>query len=136
MIRNTSLLICIFVGFLIHFSCNEPITGPQVSSGPAPPDFYLKQNFPNPFKDTTTIEYGVPITGGSNSLVTIKVYDQFQQEIRTLVNNRYHPAGSNFLTKWNGQDVKAVSVPSGLYIIEMRGYTPQTSILRITAIKK
>jgi len=134
--RNILLLGCIFASFLIDISCKETTTGPQTGNGPPPPAFYLKQNYPNPFTDTTTIEYGVPITGGSNSLVTVIVYDQFRQKIRMLVSNYSHPSGSKFLTQWDGENSKGVSVPSGLYIIEMRGYTPQTSILWVTAIKK
>jgi len=134
--RNIFLCICIFAGSLIIISCKGTTVGPQVGNGPAPPSFYLKQNFPNPFIDTTTIEYGVPITGGSNSFVSIIVYDRFQQQIRDLVKNNSHSPGSGFLTKWDGKNSKGGSAASGIYIIEMYGYTPQTTILRITAIKK
>jgi hypothetical protein len=126
---------CITLVLLVQVSCKEPITGPQVGSGPIPPTFFLNQNYPNPFIDTTNIEYGIPITGGSNSLVTIVVYDLFKKEMRTLVDNYYHPPGT-FQTKWDGLDSKGIAVPSGLYVIEMKGYTPQTTILRITAIKE
>jgi flagellar hook assembly protein FlgD len=77
----------------------------------------------------------IPITGGSNSLVTIKVYDLFRKNMRTLVNNSSNPPGT-YTTQWDGLDNKGIAVPSGLYIIEMQGYTPQTTILRITAIKE
>lgn len=110
-------------------------TGPQVGSGPIPLAFALYQNYPNPFADTTQIKYDVPFTGGSNSLVTIVVYDLFRNDIRILVNNSSNPPGA-YTTKWDGLDYKGIAVPSGLYIIEMRGYTPQTTILRITAIKE
>ena len=126
---------CIIPVLLVQVSCKEPITGPQLGIGPIPATFFLKQNYPNPFKDTTNIEYGIPSTGGSNSLVTIVVYDLFKKEMRTLVDNYYHPPGT-FQTKWDGLDSKGIAVPSGLYVIEMKGYTPQTTILRITAIKE
>lgn len=114
-------------------SCKYPTTGPQVGYGPAPPNFYLKQNFPNPFTDTTSVDYGIPTA--NNSQITITVYDRFQQEVRNLVYNNSHPPGV-FVTKWDGKNSRGVKVPAGLYIIEMRGYTPQTTILRIVAIKK
>jgi hypothetical protein len=116
-------------------SCKEPLTGPQISTGPIPPAFYLNQNFPNPFPDSTKIEYGVPSSGGLNSLVSIIVYDVFQREIRTLVNNSSHVPGT-FSTTWDGLDVKGIKTAKGMYIIEMKGYTPQTTILRITAMKQ
>jgi hypothetical protein len=127
--------VCAILILLVLVSCKGPTTGPQVGSGPIPPTFFLKQNYPNPFKDTTTIEYGIPSTGGSNSLVTVIVYDLFRKEMRTLVNNYYHPPGT-FQTKWDGLDSKGITVPSGLYIIEMQGFTPQTTILYITVIKE
>jgi hypothetical protein len=126
---------CIILVLLVQVSCKEPITGPQVGTGPIPPAFFLNQNYPNPFIDTTTITYGIPSTGGSNSSVTIIVYDLFRKEMRTLVNNYSHPPGT-FQTKWDGLDSRGITVPSGLYIIELRGYTPQATIFYITAIKE
>jgi hypothetical protein len=120
---------------LVLGSCRGTTTGPQVGSGPIPTAFFLNQNYPNPFKDTTTLVYGIPSTGGSNSLVTIVVYDLFKKDLRTLVSNYSHPPGT-FTTKWDGLDTKGIKVPSGLYVIEMQGYTPQTTILFITAIKE
>ena len=136
MIKNFTILaqIWIFLMLLVLVSCT-PITGPQAGNGTIPPAFFLNQNYPNPFTDTTNIDYGVPLTGGSNSLVTIVVYDLFRKDMRTLVNNSSNPPGT-YTTKWDGLDSKGIAVPSGLYIIEMRGYTPQTTILRITAIKE
>jgi hypothetical protein len=127
--------IWIILVLLVLVSCEVSTTGPQVGNGTVPPAFFLNQNYPNPFTDTTNIEYGVPYTGGSNSLVTIIVYDLFKKDMRTLVNNSSNPPGT-YTTKWDGLDYKGIAVPSGLYIIEMRGYTPQTTILRITAIKE
>lgn len=40
------------------------------------------RNFPNPFKNTTTIKYEIP----SNGLVSLKVFDAIGNEITTLVN--------------------------------------------------
>jgi hypothetical protein len=133
--RNV-LLFSVFMLLFFFSSCNvEPLTGPQTSIGTPPPDFYLKQNYPNPFSDTTTIEYGVPSTGGSSSSVSIIVYDPLQEPIRTLVNNSSHPAGV-FKTNWDGRNKRGSIVSSGTYTIEMQGFTPQTVVLRISAIKK
>jgi photosystem II stability/assembly factor-like uncharacterized protein len=45
-------------------------------------NYFVSQNFPNPFNPTTTIEYQLP----KSSFVTIKIYDVLGQEIVTLVN--------------------------------------------------
>ncbi len=126
----------IFSITLLFGSCvGETTTGPQTSIGTPPPDFFLKQNFPNPFADTTTVEYGVPSSGGSSSTVSIIVYDQMEQPVRTLVSNSNHSAGV-FRTKWAGNNIKGIQAPAGTYTIEMTGYTPQSSIIRIIALKK
>ncbi len=121
--------------FFLFLSCNiDPTTGPQIGNGTAPPAFYLKQNYPNPFSDTTTIDYGVPATGGSNSFVSVIVYDNFQQEVRVLASGNMAP--NNYSTKWDGENKRGIQVPSGTYTIEMKGLSPQTVIIRVLAIKK
>jgi hypothetical protein len=129
------LFVCFSVMVLFGSCIGEQLTGPQTSLGAPPADFYLRQNYPNPFTDTTTIEYGVPSTGGSASNVSIIVYDPLLEPIRTLVNNSTHPAGQ-FKTKWDGANKRGIQVPAGTYSIEMQGFSPQTVILRIIAIKK
>lgn len=128
------IAIVIVISLLLFPTCTETTTGPQTGYGPAPPEFYLKQNYPNPFTDSTTIDYGVPNTGGSNSRVTIIIYDRFQQEVRIVVSNSSHPPGT-FKTKWDGRSSKGGVVPKGMYIIEMRGYTPQATIKQVVAVK-
>lgn len=132
--RNPSLRVWTLAGILIA-GCTNPTTGPQTASGPPPATFYMNQNFPNPFTDTTSVEYGVPSAGGVASRVTVIVYDRFQQEIRTIVFNNSHPAGL-FFAKWDGLDNRGTSVSPGIYIIELRGYTPQTTIIQVTALKR
>ncbi|MBI2428519.1 MAG: hypothetical protein HYV29_06960 [Ignavibacteriales bacterium] len=128
------IIALLLVSIGLFFSCTETTTGPQIGYGPAPPNFYLKQNFPNPFTDTTAIDYGIPNTGGTNSEVSIRVYDRFQIEVRTIVFNYSHPPGT-FQTKWDGKNSKGVVVPKGVYVIEMRGYSPQATIIRVVAVK-
>lgn len=69
-----------------------------------PTDYFLSQNFPNPFNPRTSIEYQVPIT----SDISITILNQLGQNIATLINQR-QPAGKYKFT-WNAKDY-----PSGIY---------------------
>lgn len=129
------LLLSFSVLFLFGSCINEPTTGPQSSIGTPPPDFFMEQNYPNPFKDTTVVKFGVPVSGGSSSSVSIVVYDGLMEPVRTLVSNSSHPAGV-FLARWSGINSRGVQVPAGTYTIEMKGYIPQATIIRVLAIKK
>lgn len=130
------LVLMSFSVMMMFGSCiAEPLTGPQTSIGTPPPEFFLKQNFPNPFTDTTTIEYGVPATGGAASNVSVIVYDPLLEPVRTLVNNSTHSAGV-FRTKWDGRNIRGIQVSSGTYTIQMQGFSPQTVVISILAIKK
>lgn len=73
-----------------------------------PGDYYLSQNFPNPFNSTTKIEYGVPV----ESDVKIAVYDLSGRMVQTLVNGS-QSAGTHLVT-WN-----AHTAPAGVYLVKM-----------------
>lgn len=77
-----------------------------------PSEFYLGNNYPNPFNPTTTIRFSLPEV----SFVTLKVYDVLGREITELIN-----------------EVK----PSGEYEVEFdgTGLSSGTYIYRLTAGK-
>ena len=51
------------------------------------PSVSLEQNFPNPFKKTTTINYSF----NKESFVSLKIYDVTGKEVSSLVNKRQKP---------------------------------------------
>jgi hypothetical protein len=53
-----------------------------VTNNLAPTEFHLSQNYPNPFKDRTSIKYCVPFT----ARVVITVYNTDGEMIEKLVN--------------------------------------------------
>ncbi|MDY0082767.1 MAG: T9SS type A sorting domain-containing protein, partial [Ignavibacteriaceae bacterium] len=55
-----------------------------------PAQFYLDQNFPNPFNPTTEIKFG--ITEAAN--VDLRIYDVLGKEVAVLINNEFVNAGS------------------------------------------
>ncbi len=69
-----------------------------------PAEFFLSQNFPNPFNPVTTIKWQSPI--GSHQ--SLKVYDVLGNEVATLI-DEYKPAGS-YETEFNSENLA-----SGVY---------------------
>lgn len=55
------------------------------------PGLILKQNYPNPFFDKTTIQYVLPRSGH----VTLKVYDLAGRPVKTLVNTKQNKGNYN-----------------------------------------
>lgn len=57
-----------------------------------PQDFFLDQNFPNPFNPETMITYSVPPDNSKQSVeVRLKIYDVLGKEIATLVDKEQSP---------------------------------------------
>jgi hypothetical protein len=130
---NLKLSALVFICASI-LSCSSNTVGPVASSGNVPPNFFIDQNYPNPFKDTTMVRYGVPSTGGPTEFVSLLIFDKFYNPVRTLAYNNSHPFGT-FTVTWDGRDMEYKRVPPGIYIIELYGSSPNTFISRITAVK-
>ena len=71
--------------------------------------YSLKQNHPNPFRFTTTIEYSLPSTQHSE----IKIYNTAGRLVRTLVSENQVPGF--YRLKWDGKDESKRQVSSGIY---------------------
>ena len=116
-------------GWLMIAACGDPV-------GVVPATYQLQQNYPNPFRDTTRIDYGIP--GSGTSHIKLIVYDVNKAEVATLVNNLFHPPGS-FSVVWDGRDDSYTRVPKGLYLIELSGpadtYSDRRAFRRIVAAR-
>ncbi|MCF8240375.1 MAG: T9SS type A sorting domain-containing protein [Melioribacteraceae bacterium] len=89
-------------GIILHTD-NGGVT--SINSTELPTEFYLSDNYPNPFNPTTNIVYQIPQEGR----VVIKLYDILGGEIQTLVNE--HKSQGRFEFTFDGSRLS-----SGVYI--------------------
>jgi hypothetical protein len=71
--------------YLVSFSSS--ITDVRNPSSNESLEFYLSQNYPNPYNPTRKIEFQIFKYG----LVTLKVFDLLGLQVTTLVNKEMHP---------------------------------------------
>ncbi len=81
----------------------------------------LQQNNPNPFSQSTTINYSVE----ESDLVILKIYDIMGREISTLV-NEFTQAGNHQVTLENSD------LPAGLYyaVLKTKNYSTQIKMIK------
>lgn len=87
---------------------SEMIPASVSRSDSHPSQFILKQNYPNPFLESTTIGFDIP----ERSFVSIKIYDLTGREVAPLVSETLD-AGL-YTTQFNAEDL-----PSGTYIYRL-----------------
>jgi hypothetical protein len=104
-----------------HMVTVNPATGiKETRLNGSPAEYYLYQNFPNPFNPSTTINYSI-VEGTDVKLI---IYDVSAKEVAVLVNG-YKPAGNYSI---NFSDKK---LSSGVYYyrISMNGFTETRKML-------
>ena len=74
-----------------------------------PQIYHLYQNYPNPFRFSTSIQYELPVA----SNVSLKLYNACGQLVRTLVN--CHQKTGIYIYNWDGRDDQKRTLPSGVY---------------------
>ena len=110
---NSGFQAKILTGF--NITGDTAITIVMTNAGQASPsDFMLKQNFPNPFNDRTSIAY----TLLKGSEVKIYIYNAIGQRV-IVIDKGYQEAGY-YLASWNGRDSNGGSVASGLYFYRLK----------------
>jgi len=86
-----------------------PVTAVESEQIDLPDNFFLSQNFPNPFNPSTSIRYVV----SSLQFINLKVYDVLGNEIVTLVNEE--KTTGNYEVEFEGDGLS-----SGVYIYQLR----------------
>ncbi len=81
---NDGWLDILISGSLFAFKHTFTVTSTgEIIDGRLPSEFYLFQNYPNPFSPSTTINF----TLAKQSVVSLKVCNLLGQEVATLINN-------------------------------------------------
>lgn len=88
----------------------------------------LCQNYPNPFSETTSIQYTVQ----NADFFAIDIYNMAGQKIKSLVNQEKDPG--TYTIQWNGTDAKGNAVPNGVYfyVLNAKNHVPITRKMILT----
>lgn len=99
------------------------IIGISTISNEVPGDFYLYQNFPNPFNPNTNIRFDISKAGS----VKLRIFDITGKEVSELINSNYAPGKYNY-------DFSAGNLASGIYFYKLE--TPGfVSIRKMVLVK-
>ena len=79
-----------------------------------PSGFALFQNHPNPFNQTTKIEFTLAKSG----FVSLSIYDLLGRRVRTLA-SEHLPSGYKSVL-WDGRNDSGEDVASGIYFYQLR----------------
>jgi len=85
----------------------------RLENGTASENFTLYQNFPNPFREKTTIPYSII----EDATIEIDVYDRYGHMI-AVVEKSTRGAGE-YLAEWDGTNMNGAIVPAGVYFYRL-----------------
>lgn len=107
-----------------YFNSNPPQTGTLLSAvidgrmlGVHEPklakDYHLLNNYPNPFNNTSTIVFSIPV----HSFVTLSIYDIRGNKIKSLIAEERDPGSYSII--WDGTNNHRQTVSSGMYLYRL-----------------
>ena len=85
------------------------------------PDDRLHQNYPNPFKISTTIEFELQ----ESKQVNVVIFNSEGTKIKTLVNRSFAPG--KYSLNWDGANESGVKMPTGMYYCILNANDQQMS---------
>ena len=94
--------------YIIELTYNNVTSVEQVSND-IPENFNLLQNYPNPFKPTTTISFDLPF----RSFVVLNIYNSIGEFVDRLIDGEFDAGSYN--ASWN-----ASGLTSGIYFYELK----------------
>ena len=104
-----------------------PLAG--IDGSTVPENFYLSNNYPNPFNPTTSIIFGL----SSSAEIKINIYNILGQRIFEFSKGRLEAGSYNFI--WNGENQIGEKVTSGIYFYEMEAGNEYREIKKMTLLK-
>ncbi len=82
-----------------------------------PQNYYLYQNFPNPFNPGTTLQFDIPYLQDGVADGRLVVYDALGQEVKNLYAGKISPG--RFQVQWDGTTKQNMNAPSGIYFARL-----------------
>jgi len=79
-----------------------------------PENQVIIRNYPNPFNNSTTISYEIPIAGQ----VRIEIFDLTGKLVKQFENEHKNPG--EFNVRWNGQNDSDQGMASGIYVCSLK----------------
>jgi hypothetical protein len=92
----------------------------DLNLSPLPQQFALCQNWPNPFRGGTQIQFDVPaslINSSGAEKVELRIYNLLGQLVRTLVDENLQAGSYN--ARWNGRNENGRLVAAGVYLYNL-----------------
>jgi PKD repeat protein len=115
--------------FFVESNFGNPMELLINGSALIPDQYSLNQNYPNPFKNFTTISFDMP----ENQKVKIRIFDVRGRMIRTLINEDQSAGFKSIL--WDGKNEDGDEVSAGVYFYQM--YAPSSANFKgITKTKR
>jgi len=96
---------------------------------PVPVEFFISENYPNPFNPTTRMEFSLPVS----SDISFKVYSLVGTEVYSFNKKALSPG--RYTIEWNGRNFKNAPVPSGVYFYEFRAGDSFRQTKKMTLLK-
>jgi hypothetical protein len=82
----------------------------------SPLAFKMYSNYPNPFRQATTIRFQIP--GAENIITRIDIISLSGRLIKTLVNE--HKSPGSYTVLWDGRDYNNHTIPGGIYLCQLK----------------
>lgn len=102
----------------VDFDGSEKLSDVITLHVQAPNEFRLQANYPNPFRQSTSIFFQQP----DRAFVRIRIYNILGQEVAQLLSGE-RDAGSHTI-RWNGLDAHQNPVAYGIYFVTLTYQTP------------
>lgn len=93
-----------------------------------PDRFEVRSNYPNPFNNSTQIQFQLPTTGQ----VVLNIYNLLGQPVQQ--SDMLPPSGGIFTFQWDGKNQSGNDVPSGVYWARLC-WKDQTKTIKMTLLR-